>query len=205
MQSNADSWIEEQKGPHTILPFLFSDIGYEVWTCNNRGVFDYASHLLLNPTEDYDYWDYNWHVMNEEDLSMMMHMAYNHQWAPEGVTMKKQVTYVGLQSAAWMMLDALAEYEDYILNILGKAIFLAPTTWMDLPGPSFADPIMQQIRNLRPPFVGGEDWPKRRAEICDQAENAELCAHPFMAEDLKFPLATREWEHIQQQAEAKRF
>ena len=58
-----------------------------------------------------------------------------------------------------MMLDALVAYEGNISEILDQALFLAPTTWMDLPGPSFADPIMQQIRNLRPPYVGGEDWP----------------------------------------------
>lgn len=103
------------------------------------------------------------------------------------------------------MIDSLARHEEVMINILEKALFLSPVTVMNLPGPSFADPIMKQIRNLSPPYVGGPKWPERRAEICNKPGNEVLCAHPFMAEDLLHPMAVREWELLQQQSDAKKF
>jgi hypothetical protein len=42
---------------------LLSDIGYEVWVCNNKGVFEYSSHEKFKPLTDDDFWDYNWETM----------------------------------------------------------------------------------------------------------------------------------------------
>jgi len=63
MQSNADDWIKKNKGPHTILPLLLADIGYEVWVCNNKGVYDYSSHKELDPSKEKKYWQYDWTTM----------------------------------------------------------------------------------------------------------------------------------------------
>jgi pimeloyl-ACP methyl ester carboxylesterase len=63
MQGNADNWLDKYKGPHSVLPLLLADIGYEVWVCNNKGVFDYSSHKTLKPLEDRDYWNYDWETM----------------------------------------------------------------------------------------------------------------------------------------------
>jgi hypothetical protein len=106
--------------------------------------------------------------MADEDLSALTGAVYKQQIAPKGTTQKKRVTFVGLQSAAHQMLDSLSRYEEVMTNILEKAVFLAPTTWMDLPGPSFTEPIMRQIRLLSPPYVGGPNWDKRREEICSE-------------------------------------
>ena len=65
-----------------------------------------------------------------------------------------------------------------------------------MPGPSLFDASMQHIRDLSPPFVGGENWTERRKEICDLEESEELCAHPFMSEDLVKgnPITVKDWE-----------
>jgi hypothetical protein len=63
MQGNADNWQNKNSGPHTILPLLLADIGYEVWVCNNKGVYDYSSNEKLNPLKDSEYWDYDWQTM----------------------------------------------------------------------------------------------------------------------------------------------
>jgi hypothetical protein len=60
MQSNADSWIMQNEGPHTILPFLLADIGYEVWVCNNRGTYDYSTHSDYDPSVHDEYWNFDW-------------------------------------------------------------------------------------------------------------------------------------------------
>lgn len=55
---------------------------------------------------------------------------------------RKKVTFIGLQSATTQMMDSLVRYEEMIGSILEKAIFLAPTMFLNLPGPSFTDPVM---------------------------------------------------------------
>jgi hypothetical protein len=84
-----------------------------------------------------------------------------------------------------------------IQNILGRVLYLAPTTWMDLPGPSFTETVMQQIKDLSPPYVGGNDWAERRKQICEKPGNDVLCAHPFMAKDLEGFITVKEWEMLQ--------
>ena len=74
--SNADRWFLKNQGPHTVLPLLLSDMGYEVWVCNNRGVFDYSGHVDLNPHTDSAYWDYDWLKMADEDLSAITGEVY---------------------------------------------------------------------------------------------------------------------------------
>lgn len=76
MHGNADSWINKQDGPHTVLPMLLSDMGYEVWVCNNRGVFEYSGHAEMNPHTDDAYWDYDWLKMADEDLSAITGEVY---------------------------------------------------------------------------------------------------------------------------------
>jgi hypothetical protein len=104
-----------------------------------------------------------------------------------------------------MMLQALQEYEDEIQNILDRAVYLAPTTWLNLPGPSFLDPAIQPIKDLELPYLGGNDWIEKRKLICDDPNNEILCAHPFMSASLEQFISVREWELLQQQSEAKRF
>lgn len=92
------------------------------------------------------------------------------------------------------MIDSLARHEEVMVNILERAVFLAPTTWMDLPGPSFTEPIMKKIRSLSPPYVGGVNWPERRKVICSNPDNKKICAHPFMTENMLHPFTIKEWE-----------
>ena len=107
------------------------------------------------------------------------------------------------------MLESLIGFEEHVKNIVERVVLLSPMTWLDnLPGPSFTDPIMQQVRDLKPPFVGGNDWIERRKPICDDyPSNEELCAHPFMSKSLdgENPISVQEWEFLQQNSEAKRF
>ena len=102
------------------------------------------------------------------------------------------------------MIEALIQYEKHIQHILDRAVFLAPTTWMNLPGPSFLDPVMKQIKDLQPPYVGGNNWNERRKELCEQLSNEVLCQHPFMQES-KNPITVKEWELLQQNADAQTF
>lgn len=146
---------------------------------------------------------YDWQVMAADDLAAITGEAYGQQVAPDGTQERKLVTFVGLQSSAYQMIDSLCRHEDGISHLIQKVVLLAPTIFMDLPGPSFVDPVMDQIKDLFPPYVGGNFWRARRTQICEKPGNEELCAHPFMAEDLEFPFTVFEWELLQQQAEAK--
>jgi hypothetical protein len=182
MNSSADSWLNDSPG--TMLPLLLADVGYEVFVCNNRGVFDYCGHKELNPELDDGFWDYDWQTMASEDLSAITAAVVKNQAHPDGEEQLRKLTFVGLQSAAYQMLDSLARWENEIQYLVDKAIFLAPTFWMELPGPSFSDPVMKQIQDLKPPYVGGNNWQTRRTKICTRSGNAKLCEHPFMSADL---------------------
>ena len=82
MQSNADNWLNSTPG--TTLPMILSDLGYEVWVCNNRGVFEYSGHKTLDPYKDDEFWNYDWQMMAAEDLAALTGAAYQGQTAPEG-------------------------------------------------------------------------------------------------------------------------
>jgi hypothetical protein len=94
-----------------------------------------------------------------------------------------------------MMLYGLFHAQQFVKRMTEVVLLLAPLTWMELPGPSFADPIMKEIIELQPPYIWGDGWTDRRFDICQKPGTDELCAHPFMKafyEALK-PLPVVEW------------
>lgn len=63
---------------------------------------------------------------------------------------------------------------------------------------------MKQIKDLQPPYVGGNNWTERRKVICEKGGNEVLCQHPFMQEH-RNPITVKEWELLQQNADAQTF
>jgi hypothetical protein len=99
-------------------------------------------------------------------LSLVIQAAYSKQIVPQGANLKKKLTIMALQQSSQMMLYGMFYAEKHLWRMTDSVVLLAPTTWMDLPGPSFAEPIMAEIINLKPSFVWGPGWASKRDKIC---------------------------------------
>lgn len=61
-----------------------------------------------------------------------------------------------------MILYALSLAQEHMARVVDKIILLAPTSWQELPGPSFLDPVMDHIKELEPQEIWGLGWPESR-------------------------------------------
>lgn len=56
---SAQEWLLFTDKANT-LPYLLSDLGYDVWIGNNRGTIGFSSHSSLSPETDASkYWDFS--------------------------------------------------------------------------------------------------------------------------------------------------
>lgn len=95
----ADSWTNhDASGPFELLPFILSDLGYLVSTCDTTS--DVSSE---NP--DYNKSFIDW---GDTELFHLIQNAYKNQIAPKGAKLKKKLTIIALQQSTQMMLYALS-------------------------------------------------------------------------------------------------
>jgi hypothetical protein len=68
MHMSAQEWLMYTDKENT-LPYLISDLGYDVWLGSNRGTIDFSSHTTLDPIADAaEYWNFSYMEMGLYDL-----------------------------------------------------------------------------------------------------------------------------------------
>ena len=68
MHMSAQEWLMYTDKENT-LPYLISDLGYDVWLGSNRGTIDFSSHSTLDPIADAkEYWNFSYMEMGLYDL-----------------------------------------------------------------------------------------------------------------------------------------
>jgi len=84
----ADTWYNnDATGPYERLPWILSDLGYYVTTCDNSSNIE---------SENPD-WNRTFEIQAETELFWLIHDAYKKQLAPKKAKLKKKLTIIALQ------------------------------------------------------------------------------------------------------------
>ncbi|XP_045510343.1 lipase 3-like [Colias croceus] len=117
--SSAD-WI--LSGPDNSLPYILSNVGYDVWMTNARGNY-YSRGHISRKVEDFDFWKFSWHEMGVYDLPAVV------DYINSVKNSTQPMNYIGHSMGATtflVFLSTLPEYNRYIK----MAIFLAPLAYL---------------------------------------------------------------------------
>ena len=60
------------------LPYLLSDLGYDIWIGTNRGTIGFSSHQTLDPeTDSAKYWDFSFIEQGRYDLEAQISFIHS--------------------------------------------------------------------------------------------------------------------------------
>ncbi|XP_019553280.3 lipase 1-like [Aedes albopictus] len=116
--SSAD-WI--MTGPQNGLPYLLSNLGYDVWLGNARGSRYSREHTYLT-ADMKEYWDFSWHEIGIYDIPTMIDFVLK-------TTKFEKIHYVGYSqgtTAFFVMTSLMPKYNDKIIKLHA----LAPAAYM---------------------------------------------------------------------------
>lgn len=116
--SSAD-WI--MTGPQNGLPYLLSNLGYDVWLGNARGSRYSREHTYLT-ADMKEYWDFSWHEIGIYDIPTMIDFVLK-------TTRFEKIHYVGYSqgtTAFFVMTSLMPKYNDKIIKLHA----LAPAAYM---------------------------------------------------------------------------
>ncbi|XP_034241809.1 lipase 3-like [Thrips palmi] len=161
----ADQWLF--RGPGRDLPFLLSDLGFDVWMGNYRGSTYSRKHAYLSPKK-LRFWDFTWNENGLFDLPAMLDYV-------GAVTGQPSMFYIGHSMGTTTLLALLAERPEYNRRIRG-AFLLAPVayfqhTWGPLAQARSIAPLLTSQPNNR---LIGEALPRGAGNMCVGA--VPLCA-----------------------------
>ncbi|KAL5282581.1 hypothetical protein ACFFRR_005589 [Megaselia abdita] len=109
------------------LPYMLSDLGYDVWMGNNRGNVYCRSHAFLT-SKDREFWNFSWHEMGVYDLASMIDYVLKH-------TGQSSMHFVGVSQGATILLVLTSLYPEYNIK-LKTAQLLAPVAYVsNMKGP----------------------------------------------------------------------
>jgi lysosomal acid lipase/cholesteryl ester hydrolase len=87
------------------LPYLLSDLGYDVWIGNNRGTIDFSSHETLDPVADSEeYWNFSFMEQGRFDLEAEIKFI-------KAVTKVDKMTFLGYGHGSTQAFYGLATRE----------------------------------------------------------------------------------------------
>ncbi|CAG4929747.1 unnamed protein product [Parnassius apollo] len=117
--SSAD-WI--LLGPKKSLPYLLSNLGYDVWMANARGNIYSRGHVSKD-TNSSDFWRFSWQEMGQYDLPAIIHYIRLVKNTSD------PISYVGHSMGATALLVLLST-EPIFNSYLSIGILLAPLAFM---------------------------------------------------------------------------
>jgi len=107
------------RGPKNSLPYILSDLGYDIWLGNTRGNKYSHKHVSLSPKTD-KFWDFCLDQLAMYDLPAMLTYITNKTAVPK-------LTYIGFSQGTAMAFAAFSSNQE-IANKVKLFVALAPAT-----------------------------------------------------------------------------
>ncbi|XP_050684011.1 lipase 3-like [Leptidea sinapis] len=118
--SSAD-WI--LLGPNKSLPYLLSNMGYDVWMINARGNYYSRGHINMN-VNDVNYWKFSWHEMGYYDLPAVL------EYMKSAKSNDLSINFIGHSMGTTCFLVLLSSLSDYN-KYFKMGILLAPLSFLN--------------------------------------------------------------------------
>lgn len=123
--SSAD-WI--LLGRDYSLPYMLSDVGYDVWMLNARGNYYSRGHIRKN-IDSPEFWRFSWQEMGEIDLAAVIdYVRLIKNFSDQNSTTEK-IDYIGHSMGATALLVLLSQSPKYNMY-LRIGVLLAPLAYM---------------------------------------------------------------------------
>lgn len=109
-------------GPQNALPYLLSDLGYDVWLGNARGNRYSGEHAYLT-SDMKEYWDFSWHEIGMYDIPVMV----NHVLRTRNVGKLHYIGHSQGTTSFLVMTSMMPQYNEKIIKLyaLAPAAFLS--------------------------------------------------------------------------------
>ncbi|KPJ06656.1 Lipase 1 [Papilio machaon] len=136
LYDSSDAWI--LSGPKDGLAYILADNCYDVWIPNTRGNRYSRKHIILDPDNDIEYWNFSFDEQGNFDVPAIIDYILN-------VTSELKLFYVGHSQGTtnfFIMASLRPEYNSKIY----LSIQLAPIAWFKY----FYSPIVKIIAQFSP-------------------------------------------------------
>ena len=114
---SSDGWLCNYE--ERCFPFLFSDLGFDVWLSNSRGNKYSKSHIKYTP-KDFEFWQFSFNELGLYDIPSILEYINNNN------NSKEKIIYIGHSQGTCMLFSALCQNCEYFANRIKLFIALAP-------------------------------------------------------------------------------
>ena len=140
---SCDCWIVNAE--ERCFPFIFANLGYDVWLTNSRGNKYCKKHKVYN-IKSFEFWQFSLHDLGLYDLPC--YLEYIKKTNNSG----EKMIYVGHSQGTSMLFSALSINNDYYKNLIKLFLALAPVARLN----KMTSKLLGCIQNLNlPTFCNG--------------------------------------------------
>lgn len=173
-QGDAAEWISY--APEGVaMPLQLAGLGYDVWMGNSRATqysnvnsafpdADNTSRGASYTTQNKAKYDFTFDQMGQSDLPAMINKIL-------AVTNKPKITYIGYSQGTTEMTYGLARQEEsYFVNVVAKAILLAPCLYYVEPSSTeFYQQVFLELERLGVNSANDATWSNKVAKVCAES------------------------------------
>jgi len=117
IMDSSDGWLCNQE--ERCFPFIFANLGFDVWLSNSRGNKYSKSHIKYN-SKDFEFWQFSFNELGLYDLPSILEFINCNNYS------KEKIIYVGHSQGTCMLFSALCQKCEYFVNKIKLFIALAP-------------------------------------------------------------------------------
>lgn len=116
---SSDTFILNSDPLNNAPAFYFADKGFDVWLGNTRGNKHSREHIIYDPDQNNEFWDFSWQEMSDYDLPAAFDYITKY-------TQQQKISYIGHSQGTVIMLAALSENNEHIKTKLKSFVAMGP-------------------------------------------------------------------------------
>ena len=132
---SCDCWIVNSE--ERCFPFIFANLGYDVWLTNSRGNKYCKKHKTYN-IKSFEFWQFSLHDLGLYDLPCYL------EYVKKTNNSGEKIIYVGHSQGTSMLFSGLSINNDYYKNLIKLFIAFAPVARLN----KMTSKLLKYIQNL---------------------------------------------------------
>ena len=132
---SCDCWIVNSE--ERCFPFIFANLGYDVWLTNSRGNKYCKKHKTYN-IKSFEFWQFSLHDLGLYDLPCYL------EYVKKTNNSGEKIIYVGHSQGTSMLFSGLSINNDYYKNLIKLFIAFAPVARLN----KMTSKVLKYIQNL---------------------------------------------------------